>query len=299
MANPNPARITDPMWRMWTARPVSNWRLGGIYANKSGYHNTVAANLSRWPGNYSIRFSLDLNRGPRDKARGIDFTMSDTQMRRHSQRLLDACNRNDPRLRGMREFYGTVDSRRVIGRIRNDDRSAFRSSSSDSSHLWHIHISVWAAYCDNWTVLSGIISVLAGESLEEWQRRSDMWLPQKGDTGPEVEYWQIMFMQAGYELPEFGADGDFGDETVAALNAFRADRGWNPTTCITPWTAVHLQQQVMKGERGPKGDRGPEGPEGPRGPRGEDGPEGPAGPPGEPGRTPTKIAITGDVVEVE
>src|SRR5690606_4536540 len=44
------------------------------------------------------------------------------------------------------------------------------------------------------------------------------------------------------------------------------------------------------------GERGPQGPPGPEGPRGEPGPQGPAGPPGP---TPTKIAISGEVIEVD
>lgn len=301
MTNPNPSLITTAMWRMWTARPVSGWRLGGIYADKPGYHNTVAANQSRWPGNYSVRYSLDTQQGPRDKARAIDYTMSDADMRKYTQRLLDACNRNDPRVKGLREFYGTVNKRTVVGRIRNDDRSAFRSSTSDSSHLWHIHISLWAAYCDNWEILSGIISVLAGESLAAWRARMEegVMLPQKGDQGPIVEYWQRLLLRAGEKLPQFGADGHYGDETQDAVNSFRKKHGVAPTNRITPWTAIALQEAAFQGARGPAGPQGPQGPQGPRGPRGEAGPAGPPGPPGEPGKTPKKIAITGDVIEVE
>src|SRR5690606_41369431 len=51
--------------------------------------------------------------------RSIDWTMSDADMRTYARRLVDAADRNDIRMRGVREFYGTVDSRNVIGRIRN------------------------------------------------------------------------------------------------------------------------------------------------------------------------------------
>lgn len=308
--NPNPALITEAMWRLWTQRPVASWRLGGIVANKSGYHNTVAANLKHWPNNYSVRFALDTKQGPKDKARAIDWTMSDADMRIYTKRLVDAADRNDPRMRGVREFYGTVDSRNVIGRIRNDDKSAFVYSTSDASHLWHIHLSVWAAYCDNWEILSGIISVLAGESLAAWRARTEegVMLPRKGDKGPIVEYWQRLLIRAGEKLPQFGADGEYGDETENAVNSFRKKHELGPTNRITAWTAIALQEAAFRGARGPAGPagpagppgpEGPRGPEGPPGPRGEAGPEGPAGPPGEPGKTPTKIAITGDVIEVE
>ena len=56
-ANPNPARITDAQW--WfvlqlVAREPGTL-IGGIYANKQGYHNTRSANEASWPGDYSIR----------------------------------------------------------------------------------------------------------------------------------------------------------------------------------------------------------------------------------------------------
>ena len=32
-------------------------------------------------------------------------------------------------------------------------------------------------------------------------------------------------MQLGYKLPRYGADGDFGEETLAALTSFQKDHG--------------------------------------------------------------------------
>src|SRR5262245_3176776 len=44
--NPNPARITEAMWWFWLEfdKIEPTVRLGGIYNNKSGYHNTRANN---------------------------------------------------------------------------------------------------------------------------------------------------------------------------------------------------------------------------------------------------------------
>ncbi len=46
----------------------------------------------------------------------------------------------------------------------------------------------------------------------------------RGDTGAEVERLQAALMALGYELPQYGADGDFGPETERALAAFQRDR---------------------------------------------------------------------------
>ena len=50
--NPNPSRITDASWwlmeQLLALQPgTAN---GGIYANRSGYHNTRSANQQNWPG---------------------------------------------------------------------------------------------------------------------------------------------------------------------------------------------------------------------------------------------------------
>lgn len=47
----------------------------------------------------------------------------------------------------------------------------------------------------------------------------------RGDKGPEVVRIQKRLMELGYELPKFGADGDFGDETMTAVENFQRDHG--------------------------------------------------------------------------
>ena len=46
-----------------------------------------------------------------------------------------------------------------------------------------------------------------------------------GSEGSDVRALQEMLLSLGYELPRYGADGDFGAETEAALRAFQADAG--------------------------------------------------------------------------
>lgn len=45
---------------------------------------------------------------------------------------------------------------------------------------------------------------------------------QRGDKGDQVKYWQRALLKAGYKLPLYGADSDFGSETDAATKAFQA-----------------------------------------------------------------------------
>ncbi|WFE45294.1 hypothetical protein [Verrucosispora sp. WMMD1129] len=123
----------------------------------------------------------------------------------------------------------------------------------------------------------------------------------RGDKGPTVEALQRLLAVAGHP-PEGGADGDYGPATSRALFAARQEVGTQATSGdeYTPAAYAQLFQLLARkqgsGKQGERGPAGPQGPAGPAGPRGERGEPGPAGPPG---ATPTRIAITGEVVAVD
>lgn len=45
----------------------------------------------------------------------------------------------------------------------------------------------------------------------------------RGSTGLEVKELQLKLLKLNYSLPKYGADGDFGNETLAALKQFQQD----------------------------------------------------------------------------
>ena len=47
----------------------------------------------------------------------------------------------------------------------------------------------------------------------------------KGDKGDAVKYLQTLLLNLGYSLPKYGADGDYGNETLKAVKAFQKDWG--------------------------------------------------------------------------
>lgn len=244
MANPDPAHITDQMWRLWTEcdRAISGVRLGGIWADKPGYHNTVDANQANWPGNYSIQLDIDLE-PPHTKARGIDLTMSDAQMRLHTGRLREAARNRDSRLRAVREFYGTLDSENVYGLIKDSTTGPWRSSSADSSHLWHIHISVFTPFVDDWDWLAPIVSVLTdSEGGEVIGLR-------KGDSGERVKGLQAVLGRAGYGVE---VDGEYGPITAAALLECRKDMGSSADSgdSVTGYAYSQLLSALAKKQAG-------------------------------------------------
>lgn len=48
---------------------------------------------------------------------------------------------------------------------------------------------------------------------------------QKGDINSYVKELQEKLIELGYSLPRYGADGDFGDETLEAVNKFQDENG--------------------------------------------------------------------------
>lgn len=168
-ANPNPARITDAMWWLWgellMLEPGS--KLGGIYANKPGYHNGRNY-LPAW--DYSVTDNPPDWGGPGDKAAAIDWTFPDAQAGDYSAIALYTCrllasaqDPDDHRLDGWREFYGNADDDSYV---EGWDCRYGCAVTSDSSHLWHIHLSEDRDKVEDYENKRKLLSVLRGESLQ-------------------------------------------------------------------------------------------------------------------------------------
>lgn len=119
-----------------------------------------------------------------------------------------------------------------------------------------------------------------------------------GDRGKNVEALQRQLRELGHDPGAL--DGVYGDKTAAALAAARGTgdgREYGPVSYVQLLTQLTRMDAGVPGPQGPKGDPGPAGPAGPAGPTGQPGPPGEPGPAGPAGRTPTRIAISGDVIE--
>lgn len=172
VANPNKSRITDPMWWMWlrSDEVFSSARLGGFYAVKPGYHN-VRNNLPS--SDYSVRRPED-KLGPGDKSAGFDLSLNAAEMKIATARLEKAAKDvNDPRARYMAEFIGTKDGRRVYCRVITGQGKGFDDWGRDETHLWHVHISIMRKYIADWTAIDAIVSILVGESLDSYKKRTN------------------------------------------------------------------------------------------------------------------------------
>lgn len=72
----------------------------------------------------------------------------------------------------------------------------------------------------------------------------------KGTEGADVKRLQEYLLGLGYNLPKYGADGDFGLETEAALRAFQADAGLVVDGKYGEKSHAALMNAVADGEEG-------------------------------------------------
>lgn len=243
MSNPNPSRVTAASW--WFVQRVlalhGDLELAGIYADKSGFHNTYDANMSKWPGNYSTQ-GIRNQRGPHDKARAYDITSRSAQggnyavISMFSGRLYQAGVASDPRIKGWFEFFGQIDNDpQVEGR----NFQADHDSTSDSSHLWHFHLSELTEMVADMVNKLAMLSVLTGESLGAWRDRMLASWPGFGGVDLQQDTWGAAVYLAQVRLG-VSADGEFGPQTAAAVRAYQAARGLSSDGVIGPATWASL-----------------------------------------------------------
>jgi hypothetical protein len=224
--------IESVLWPgMKRLEPTS--KLGGVLARKPGYHNS-RDHLP--PDDYSVRFPAD-KLGPADEGSAIDWTFPDAQrgdystIKVYSRHLLNAGKNRDPRTQYFREFFGNADDDREV---EGWDFTKGQPSTSDTSHLWHIHLSVHRKWINSVEAMRAMLSILGGEPLalyEQRQKRTVVMvdisgrLPalQYGDKDPVNASGTSWIKRAQRQL-EVGVDGWYASETALAVkNMMAAD----------------------------------------------------------------------------
>ena len=109
------------------------------------------------PGDYSAELPPDLG-GDGQAASALDVSLPPDQMSLATQRLMAAVSTGDPRTAAVREFYGTIDGRNVVGW----DQWWGSAATSDETHLWHVHLSIYRQWCNDAAVLLPIADVMNG-----------------------------------------------------------------------------------------------------------------------------------------
>lgn len=70
-----------------------------------------------------------------------------------------------------------------------------------------------------------------------------VWRPtvRKGSTGDDVKYVQERLIELGYDIAPYGADGKFGNKTLAAVKAFQKANGLTADGVVGPLTYEKLE----------------------------------------------------------
>jgi peptidoglycan hydrolase-like protein with peptidoglycan-binding domain len=151
---------------------------------------------------------------------------------------------------GWREFYGQTDT---DSHVEGWDFRHLVEITSDSSHLWHIHMSITRSNVSNWAVYDAALSVLRGESLEAWRARTGSvpTVPVSHPTptghrpgsrvlklvSPHLTGEDVTFVQKWIGPQHAGAaDGDFGPKTQAGVRWYQGMRGIHVDGEVGPQT---------------------------------------------------------------
>lgn len=144
-------------------RLIGQAELSGVLGDSShtyGYHrarNVLPA------GDYSCHYGAD-KLGDGWAASALDVKLPTALMETVSARLMAAMKAEDPRVKAVREFFGTINGSVVTGWDRHAlvDPKDGTYTTSDDSHLWHIHLSIYREFANERAVLLPIADVMAG-----------------------------------------------------------------------------------------------------------------------------------------
>jgi hypothetical protein len=168
MGDRGPAAIFA-LWETISAA-MPRAQLAGIVGDANhtfGYHRSRDFCINEGDDgadDYSVVLAAD-KQGASDCASALDVSLPADLMIEVSKRLLAAGQADDPRLHAMREFFGTDDGVRVIGWDRHNPNDATddTTTTSDTSHRTHVHLSFYRKFADDADALAPIASVFTGE----------------------------------------------------------------------------------------------------------------------------------------
>ena len=82
----------------------------------------------------------------------------------------------------------------------------------------------------------------------------------KGTKSEDVKHVQYLLTEIGYKPGS--PDGDYGDNTAAAVNALRAAHGTGPDSAVSAWTYTQMLKDLAKKYAGQPGKDGAAGKDG-------------------------------------
>jgi hypothetical protein len=162
----------EPWWGQETTSPAHeafNKRLREFFgmgpsqiASKGDNNHLKGRHRSRdWSRN--SQYCTDRSYGDRDQRdkTGLGIWLRATDVGISGQPLWDACKRLDAAVRAnqlpaVAEWFGTFDGKTVVGWFQG------HTSSSDSSHLYHLHVGLWTSACNDVDQIALLGDIITG-----------------------------------------------------------------------------------------------------------------------------------------
>lgn len=159
---------TPAMYGIYDHVTVKGMRRSGIVGNAAhtyGYHR---ARNELGASDYSVQAPAD-HRGDGWAASAIDLSFGPAEMRVVTRRLIDSMrDKTDRRSDCIREVFGTLDGHHVTGwNAYADANRGVGPTSSDSSHLWHVHLSIFREFSGNVALMRGVADIINGTPKKE------------------------------------------------------------------------------------------------------------------------------------
>lgn len=155
-APPNLVSIANAV-RGHYALPWSAIGMKGDASHTYGYHRSRnwVNTLGGKSGDYSVQLDLDRSGGGEDWVSALDVSLDTARLKVATTRVMAALQRKDPAVSDVREVFGTTDGKTVTGW----DAAKNRLTTSDASHLFHLHVSFYRSKAD--VDHSGLLRVLS------------------------------------------------------------------------------------------------------------------------------------------
>jgi hypothetical protein len=276
-----PEPLRDMGGRLCSAygRPLNAYGVKGDNLHLYGSHRSQEWILnSRYATSRTNTVQSGLTAEQLRHVAGFDFNPGSTA------RMMEICARLDREVRAGRleqvlAWYGNLDG---DNRVDGYDNIRNRLATSDSSHLWHLHMTLDRRLVADAASMRRVADVLLGQAST--QEEVDPLIGLKlGDTGQPVYALQNILRRAGHDPGP--SDGQYGPKVAAAVLACRKAMGSAATSgaAVNGDAYAQIMAALARAYAGKDGEPG------------KDGKDGAPGQPGAPGRTPTHGRMVVDV----
>lgn len=179
-----------------------NWDRQSIYCTDRGYGTTDARDQG----------------GDRDWYRAVDVGIQ-------GQQLFDASRRVDALARsgncpGLAEWFGTFDGIHVVGWFEGSP------STSDSSHLFHLHVGIWNSFANTAATMLQLYGAITGTTIPDLESDVAAILVQDNTgiailwtAGDQLRWQNIVSVSMVEAWNKAGVPGPFPVPSIAAFGA--------------------------------------------------------------------------------